>query len=70
MQVFPSSTAWVTLSLESRNLYFADVATPLLDKSGEPLNSVFLDDGLHLNDFGYEKWTRVIGPILEEILGK
>ncbi len=53
---------------EKRNLYFADIATPMLStKDGKPDPNVFKSDGLHLNETGYELWKAVILPILKKI---
>lgn len=40
---------------------FLDIATPMLTPRG-PDPMVFLNDGLHLNDAGYEIWTEVVRP--------
>lgn len=39
---------------------FTDTATPLLDASGHPDTLLFLDDGIHLNDKGYQRWKEVL----------
>ncbi len=54
-------------SQKGERLYFADCATPLL-KDGKPDDSLFLDDHLHLNSTGYEKWTAVLRPIILDAL--
>ena len=46
------------------NLGYADLATPLLDADGKPLE-VFLDDGLHLNERGYLLWQEALAPFLD-----
>jgi lysophospholipase L1-like esterase len=38
---------------------FADVWTPMLDKSGKPL-PVFLEDNLHMTAEGYRIWQKVL----------
>ena len=50
-----------------RLLYF-DSAKPLLESDGKPNPAFFLKDQLHLNDKGYEVWTRLIRPIINEAL--
>lgn len=45
-----------------RNTSFADVFTPMLDENGRPRTDIFIEDGLHLNDRGYEIWAKVIAP--------
>ena len=49
-------------------LFYFDSATPLLDSAGKPNPAFFLKDQLHLNDKGYEVWTRLIRPIINEAL--
>ena len=43
--------------------YF-DIAASMLGASGEPRGELFIFDGLHLSDEGYEVWTGVIRPVL------
>lgn len=51
-------------SEEQPNLRYADLATPLLDADGNPLD-VFVDDGLHLNERGYFLWQQALAPYLD-----
>ena len=48
------------------NFYFADVTKVMLDASGQPRNDIFVSDGLHMNDNGYELWTSVVRPIIDK----
>lgn len=56
--------AWTT---EDPSLHYIDTASHLLDDSGEPRDAFFVDDQLHLSPAGYEIWTAIIRPILEEL---
>lgn len=48
-------------------LYFADVATPMLDPDGtKPAATWFKSDGLHLSEAGYAAWTRIVSETLRE----
>jgi lysophospholipase L1-like esterase len=47
-------------------LYYFDSAAPLLSSDGKPNAEFFLKDQLHLNDQGYEVWTRQLRPIIEK----
>ncbi len=47
-------------------LHFVDVATAMLDSNGRVRKELFMDDGIHLNDAGYQLWTSILGPILEQ----
>jgi lysophospholipase L1-like esterase len=49
-------------------LFYFDSATPLLDSDGKPDTGFFLKDKLHLNSKGYEVWTKLIRPIINEAL--
>jgi len=55
-------------SLKNSFLYYADTATSMLGADGKPGAGLFLDDGLHLNEKGYELWTGIVKPVLEETL--
>ncbi|MBC8872927.1 MAG: hypothetical protein H8E44_26120 [Planctomycetes bacterium] len=48
------------------NLHYADTATPMLGDDGTPRAELFIKDGLHLSDKGYEIWTGVVGPLIEK----
>ncbi|WP_442483647.1 SGNH/GDSL hydrolase family protein [Aeoliella sp. SH292] len=50
---------------ESEQLTFIDVWQPMLDAEGQPRGELFREDGLHLNDEGYELWTSVVKPVIE-----
>ena len=43
---------------------YADLATPLLDNSGQP-KDVYLDDGLHLDARGYDLWQAALAPYMK-----
>lgn len=44
--------------------YFADIATPMLNKQGKANAGFLVSDGLHMNPEGYAVWTSIIRPIL------
>ncbi len=46
-------------------LVFVDVEKPMLGPDGRPRPELFLPDGLHLNAKGYELWTALLRPHLE-----
>lgn len=46
-------------------LKYVDVVAPMLGKDGMPLPDIFKPDNLHMNDKGYEIWTRVLKPLLK-----
>jgi lysophospholipase L1-like esterase len=45
-------------------LYYIDLATPLLGSDGTPDDSFFIDDQLHLNKSGYAVWNQIVAPKL------
>jgi len=49
------------------NLRYVDVSEPMLGPDGEPIPELFVEDGLHMTDAGYEIWNDVIGEALEEM---
>lgn len=51
----------------NENLHFVDVAGPMLGPDGEPIPELFVQDGLHMTDDGYEIWTDVVGAALEDL---
>ncbi|HZW09780.1 MAG TPA: GDSL-type esterase/lipase family protein [Phycisphaerales bacterium] len=51
---------------ETEGAEYLDTVTPMLGADGRPDPSLFLDDGLHLNEKGYEVWKGVVsGPVVE-----
>ncbi len=45
---------------------YVDTVTPTLDGAGKPDAAMFLSDGLHLSERGYEAWTGVVRPAVLE----
>jgi lysophospholipase L1-like esterase len=65
-QVTQQANGLIRQFCESGNkLTFVDAGSVLLNKQGEPDNTYFLEDKLHLNDKGYQKWTQVLRPVIE-----
>lgn len=46
-------------------LAFVDIDTPMIGDDGKPRAEYFVKDGLHLNEKGYELWTKLVRPHLE-----
>lgn len=80
LPIKPSSSRWnlwekmnevneMIYSYNDKNdqLFYVDLAQPLLNSDGKPDNSLFLKDQLHLNEQGYKAWNEVLGPELEEL---
>jgi uncharacterized protein len=49
----------------SDRLEFLDISSTLLGDNGRPQAELLQDDGLHLNEKGYEHWSALIKPLLE-----
>jgi lysophospholipase L1-like esterase len=47
------------------HMVFVDAGSVLLNEDGKPNNAYFLEDKLHLNTQGYQKWTQVLRPVVE-----
>jgi lysophospholipase L1-like esterase len=45
-------------------LFFIDVWTPMFDESGNLIEGIFIEDGLHMNKKGYQIWQKIIAPYL------
>lgn len=52
------------------NIYFVDIATPMLDDEGNPRADLLIWDGLHLNAEGYALWTKLVRPVVIDALDK
>jgi len=48
-----------------QNLFFIDVWSIMLNEDGEPIDDLFIEDGLHLTEEGYEIWAKEIKQYLE-----
>ena len=49
-----------------RGLSFINVFLHMLGPDGQPRPEIFVADRLHMNEKGYEIWTKVIGPHLSQ----
>lgn len=53
--------AWAA---RQQGIDFIDVATPMLDATGQPRAELFLADRLHMNAEGYALWQEIVAPWL------
>ncbi len=51
--------------VEDQRLVFVDTDQPMIGSEGTPRPELFRDDGLHLNEAGYELWTGLLKPHLQ-----
>jgi lysophospholipase L1-like esterase len=47
------------------HLVYIDVVKPMLGEDGKPRPELFVADGLHMNDQGYQLWHSIIAPHLK-----
>jgi lysophospholipase L1-like esterase len=53
------------LAEEETDLTYVDTATPMIRENGKPGEDLFIRDGLHMNDAGYDIWNAILRPYLE-----
>ena len=46
------------------NITYIDVATPMLNSDGSVQEDLFVSDGLHMNQKGYDIWRNTVAPVL------
>jgi lysophospholipase L1-like esterase len=46
-------------------LEFVDVWPAMLGADGQPRKDIFREDGLHMNDAGYQLWVNLLEPIVQ-----
>ena len=54
------------LSNEDPYLEYIDVWNSMLNKDGSRMPELFIEDGLHMNEKGYEIWTKLVRESLEK----
>lgn len=47
--------------------HYIDIVPVMQNASGEVRKELFTFDGVHMNEKGYQEWTRVIRPVVEEV---
>jgi len=58
------SIALLKSNMDPAPLRFIDVHWKMLNKAGEPIPEIFLEDSLHMNAKGYAIWQKEIQPYL------
>ena len=56
------------IDTQSRLHYF-DSGESMLTTEGTPDSTIFIEDGLHMNASGYERWTKGLKPTLLSLMG-
>jgi lysophospholipase L1-like esterase len=68
ISIKPSIDRWTLYEKMAENaVYFVDIAAEMLDRQRRPENTLFLKDGLHLSEQGYDLWTRILREKLEAL---
>ncbi|MDP8245277.1 MAG: SGNH/GDSL hydrolase family protein [Candidatus Hinthialibacter antarcticus] len=56
--------------VKKSNLEFFNIDPPMIGPDGHPRKEIFLEDGLHLNEDGYQLWSSMLYPKIERMLKK
>jgi lysophospholipase L1-like esterase len=51
---------------KKKNTSFISVWNSMLDKDGQPIADIFIEDRLHMNAKGYAIWQKIIEPYLQK----
>ena len=54
-------------AIRKKNIFYADVWTPMLDNKGEVMKELFIKDDLHMNEKGYIIWGKVLNDLINSI---
>lgn len=49
------------------NLRYVEVSGVMMGKDGQPDPAIFTEDKLHMNRQGYERWLKVLKPVVQEL---
>lgn len=49
------------------NLRFVDISGTMMGKDGQPNPAIFTEDKLHMNQQGYERWVKLLKPVVTEL---
>jgi lysophospholipase L1-like esterase len=53
------------LCTKDERLFYLDIVKPMLGDDGKPRRELFVSDGLHLTEKGYELWAGLLKPLLK-----
>lgn len=56
-----------TMCEASEDCYYLEMSSVMLHEDGSIKTDIFIEDGLHLNEKGYEDWTNMVKPLLEKL---
>jgi lysophospholipase L1-like esterase len=49
---------------KQENMVYVDVCNAAVTADGQPMADIFVEDGIHMNQKGYDIWARVLKPYL------
>ena len=52
------------LAEQRNNVFYIDIATPMLNPDGSRNPDLYVSDGLHLSQAGYDVWRQVVVPFV------
>ncbi len=50
------------------HLHYFDCSESMLTEAGTPDSTIFIEDGLHMNEAGYARWTAELKPRIQSIM--
>lgn len=62
-----ANTLIKNLCVLSNKLHYVDISEVMLKENGMPDESIFVQDKLHMNAEGYERWSSVVRPIVDKL---
>lgn len=54
-------------SQTSSTLHFVDITLAMLGADGQPIRTLYVEDGLHLTEAGYDEWTPIVARAIAAI---
>jgi len=62
-----ANTLIKNLCVLSKRLHYVDISEVMMNENGYPDESIFIEDKLHMNASGYDKWASVIRPVVDAL---
>jgi len=70
-RVFQTGNRMIEKFAESReDVLYLDVSETMLSENEKPDSTIFISDGLHMNQKGYQRWTQLLKPVLLKLWEK
>ncbi|MDA0283507.1 MAG: SGNH/GDSL hydrolase family protein [Planctomycetota bacterium] len=64
-KILEANNAIAVICEKDAKLTYVDIVKPMLGADGKPRPELFLKDGLHLNEQGYQLWASIVRPLLQ-----